>query len=62
MIQPRNQPGGQKGSRTGTVRIPGAEDYLPPKEFREEILESLKEKYPQSQEETIKQYFKKITQ
>ncbi len=62
LIQPRNQPGGQKGSRTGSVRIPGAEEYLPPKEFREEILESLKEKYPQSQEETIKQYFKKITQ
>ncbi len=62
LIQPRNQSGGKQGSKAGTVRIPGAEEYLPPKEFREEILESLKEKYPQAQEETIKQYFKKITQ
>ena len=45
----------------GAVRIPGAGDYLPPKEFREEILESLKEKYPESQGGLIKDYFKRLT-
>ena len=60
MIQPKGG-GGSSGMRHGAVRIPGAGDYLPPKEFREEILESLKEKYPESQGGLIKDYFKRLT-
>lgn len=66
MIQPRGgapaEADGRMGSKEGRVHIPGAEDYLPPREFREEILESLKERYPKSQEEAIKQYYKKLTE
>ncbi len=62
MIQRRNQPGGTSGMRHAAVRIPGASEYVPPKEFREEILESLKEKYPASEEGLIKDYFKRLTQ
>lgn len=61
MIQPKEAGGGTSGLRRGVVKIPGAEDYLPPKEFREEILESLKEKYPESQGDLIKDYFKRLT-
>lgn len=62
MIQPRNLPGGYTGFRTGMVDIPGAEEYLPPREFREELLESLKERYPKKEESVIKDYYKKLTQ
>ena len=62
MVQPRNSPGGRSGFRRGIVRIPGPEEYTPPKEFREEIMESLKEKYPKSEENVIKDYFKRLTQ
>ncbi len=61
MIQPRQKPGGSQGFRNGVVKIPGADDYLPPKEFREEILDSLKEKFPKSEENLIKDYFKRLT-
>ncbi len=61
-IQPRNEAGGRSGFRNGIVEIPGAQDYLPPREFREELLESLKEKYPKSQESVIKDYYKKLSQ
>lgn len=61
-VQRRNQSGGQIGFRTGVVRIPGADEYLPPREFREELLDSLKERYPKSQEGIIKNYYKKLSQ
>jgi len=51
--------GGRSGSRLGAVRIPRAEDYRPPKEFREEVLKSMKEKYPKSYEELIRKYYEK---
>jgi hypothetical protein len=53
---------GEQGVRRGAVKIPRAEDYLPPRQFREEILESLKERYPKSQESVIKDYYKKLTE
>ena len=62
MVQRRDGKNGSSGFRRGVVKIPGAQDYLPPKEFREEILESLKEKYPKSEESLIKDYFKRLTQ
>lgn len=53
---------GNRGFRSGVVRIPRADEYLPPKEFREEILESLKERYPKSEENIIRDYYKRIVQ
>ncbi len=50
------------GVRIGYVKLPGAEEYKPPKEFRQEILEALKEKYPKLYEELIKEYYKRLTE
>jgi hypothetical protein len=69
ILQMRNPPGseqqemtgGRMGVKTGVVKIPSAEDYLPPRQFREELLESLKERYPKSEEEAIKDYYKRLS-
>src|SRR3989338_6762698 len=58
----KGQKEGQRGFMSGAVRIPRADEYIPPREFREEILESLKEKYPKSEENIIKDYYKRIVQ
>ncbi|MFN3966832.1 MAG: DUF4175 family protein, partial [Endomicrobiia bacterium] len=54
--------GGIFGVRLGHVKLPDINEYLPPKEFREELLKSLKEKYPENYQEIIKQYYKKLTE
>jgi hypothetical protein len=50
------------GSRVGPVKLPRAEDYRPPKEFREDLLEALKEKYPKVYEDIIHKYYKRLTE
>ncbi|MEW6556711.1 MAG: DUF4175 family protein [Elusimicrobiota bacterium] len=55
-----NGTGGYTGFRTGYVKIPSLDDYKPPKEFRETIIESLRQKYPQKYEPIIKDYFKRL--
>jgi len=49
--------GGPSGSAAGTVRLPRADDFRPPAEFREELSESMKERYPHSYERLIQDYF-----
>jgi len=63
-LQPRGGtlPGGRMGFREGYVKIPEAHDYQPPKEFRQELLEALKEKYPEIYKELIKQYYRRLTE
>ena len=56
----RNQ--GAMGTQTDNVRLPRAEDYKPPKEFREELLKSLKEKYPKIYEDIIHKYYKRLAE
>lgn len=48
---------GASGARSGPVRLPKPEDFRPPREFREELLKSMKEKYPKSHEGTIQDYY-----
>ncbi|OGS19926.1 MAG: hypothetical protein A3J83_04745 [Elusimicrobia bacterium RIFOXYA2_FULL_40_6] len=54
--------GGKTGVQSGAVELPDISDYLPPKEFREELIKALKEKYPQTYEQVIKQYYRKLTE
>ena len=54
--------GGVMGVKSGEVKLPDVNDYLPPSEFREELIKGLKEKYPQAYDQQIKQYYKKLTQ
>lgn len=49
--------GGVSGARVAPVRLPRADEYKPPKEFREELLRSLREKYPKAYERAIKDYY-----
>lgn len=54
--------GGGKSGQTAKVKLPSAEDYKPPKAFREDLLESLKEKYPKIYEEIIHKYYKRLAE
>ncbi|OVE76784.1 hypothetical protein BVX98_04800 [bacterium F11] len=58
----RGKQAGSQGQKVGKVKLPKAEDYRPPKEFREELLESLKEKYPDIYEDIIHKYFKRLSE
>ncbi|MFH1540365.1 MAG: hypothetical protein ABID79_00690 [Elusimicrobiota bacterium] len=57
-----NDSGGSTGFRGRFVKIPSKDDYRPPKEFREEIIKSLRQKYPQKYEMLIKDYFKRLVE
>jgi hypothetical protein len=54
--------GGSLGSSMEPVALPKAQDYLPPKELREELERSLHEKRPSAYDDVIKEYFKRISQ
>lgn len=59
---PRSPSLGSTGQRTGRVRLPKSDEYRPPKEFREDLLEALKEKYPKIYEDIIHQYYKRLVE
>ena len=57
-----NLPGGRMGFRDGKVRIPKSEDYQVPREFRQDIMDALKENYPKIYKDLIKKYYKRLTE
>jgi len=54
--------GGRTGSDTSFVPLPRSEDYQPPREIREEIERSLRERRPEPFDEIIREYLKKMSQ
>jgi soluble cytochrome b562 len=54
--------GGITGLDTEKFRLPGKEDYKAPRNFREEILESLKQGIPPQLKEQIESYFKNLSE
>ncbi|MBL4636477.1 MAG: hypothetical protein JKY56_21645 [Kofleriaceae bacterium] len=59
----KRQKQGRASWRDEPIRIPGAEDYKAPEEFREEILEAMKkDKGPAGFSEQVKRYYKEIMQ
>ncbi len=54
-----NKPGGRH-LKQEKVAIPQAEDYKTPKELREDILEAMKRKAPESYEPQNRQYYKEL--
>ncbi|MBI5240816.1 MAG: hypothetical protein HY926_10115 [Elusimicrobia bacterium] len=58
----RSAPGGGLGARLEPVPRPRARDYLPPRELREELERSLRERRPAAYDPVIKEYFKRISQ
>lgn len=54
--------GGFSGLDTDKFRLPGKEDYKAPRNFREEILESLKQGVPPQMKDQIERYFKNLSE
>ena len=54
--------GGRSGVSVRSFRLPGKEDYSVPPLFRQEILKSLREGYPEGYEGRIRDYFHRITE
>ncbi|MCG3203704.1 MAG: hypothetical protein KCHDKBKB_00376 [Elusimicrobia bacterium] len=50
-----------RGQNVGKVTLPKADDFKPPKAFREDLLESLKENYPKIYEDIIHKYYDRLT-
>ncbi len=59
-VKIRGGTGGESGFMTGFVKIPALDDYRPPKEFREEVMDALRKKYPEKYDQTIKEYYKRL--
>ena len=51
---------GGRGRQTRYHKLPDKKDYKPPKEFREDIMDSMKEKLPQKYKDLIDEYYKKL--
>lgn len=60
IIKPVNTPGGKLGALNGYVKLPGIKEYQAPKEFREDIIEAIKEKFPPAYRKLIEEYYKKL--
>jgi hypothetical protein len=54
--------GGRTGISVRNFRIPGSQEYQVPREFREELLESMKAGYPRNFEKAIRDYFRSIAE
>ena len=54
--------GGFTGLETEKFRLPGKEDYKAPRNFREKILESLKQGVPPQMKDQIERYFKNLSE
>ncbi|HWP56433.1 MAG TPA: DUF4175 family protein [Candidatus Acidoferrales bacterium] len=54
--------GGTTGLDMERFRLPGKEDYKVPRNFREEILESLKQGVPPQYKEQVERYFKHLSE
>jgi len=53
---------GRTGADTNFVPLPKSQDYQPPREIREEIERSLRERRPRAFDEIIREYLKKMSQ
>jgi hypothetical protein len=54
--------GGFTGLDTDKFHLPGKEEYKAPRNFREEILESLKQGVPPQMKDQIERYFKNLSE
>lgn len=57
--RPRSEGAGSKSDRE-PVKIPGAEEYRAPKEFRQDILDAAKREAPVEYRDQVKQYYEEL--
>jgi hypothetical protein len=55
-------PRGRTGSEMSFVPLPKSEDYMPPREIRQEVERSLRERRPKGLEEAVRDYFRRMSQ
>ena len=48
------------GASEEPIRIPGADDYKAPEQFREDILEAMKKRGPGGYDEMLKRYYEEL--
>ena len=60
VVMPGQAQSGILGTREGKVSVPQEKDYKPPKEFRQDIMDSLKDKLPEKDKEDIEEYYKRL--
>jgi hypothetical protein len=62
MMQPQTgqQQSGAAGASVRNFQLPDKEAYKVPRMFREDIMEALKEGYPERYKELIEQYYRNI--
>ncbi|MDX6770214.1 MAG: hypothetical protein SF051_11835, partial [Elusimicrobiota bacterium] len=53
--------GGGRGASTGGVRLPRADEYRPPRRLREELERSRLEPRPAARDESVKEYFRRLS-
>jgi hypothetical protein len=58
--QPDQQQGGVAGANVRNFQLPDKEAYKAPRMFREDIMEALKEGYPERYKELIEHYYRSI--
>ena len=49
-----------RGRQTRYHKLPEKKDYKPPKEFREDIMDSMKDQKPQKYKDDIEEYYRKL--
>ncbi len=62
-VQRERRPNRQEGrgaNQNEPVKIPGAEDYQAPREFREDILDAMKRASPERYKQQIEKYFQEL--
>ncbi|OGF52296.1 MAG: hypothetical protein A2497_09340 [Candidatus Firestonebacteria bacterium RifOxyC12_full_39_7] len=51
---------GLNGRSTRYHKLPGKKEYKPPKEFREDIMDSMKDEKPKKYRDDIEEYYRKL--
>jgi hypothetical protein len=57
--RPRDGAGSSAGNRE-PVRIPGADEYHAPREFRQDLLDAMKREAPREFEGQVKRYYEEL--
>ena len=57
---PQRTKGGQSGGPRERVKIPDASAFRPPREFRKDIMEAMKEKTPATFEQLVRRYYEEL--
>jgi hypothetical protein len=53
--------GGSRGAAAGRVRLPRADEYRPPRQLREELERARLEPRPPARDESVKEYFRRLS-